>query len=69
MSLVHKLVHIRVEQGGSERCLPTLDPMTTRERLHRLVDELSDDKAAEAFALLESQLAAASEPAPPPEAR
>jgi hypothetical protein len=31
--------------------------MTTRERLHRLVDDLSDERAAEALALLENQLA------------
>ena len=31
--------------------------MTTRERLHRLVDDLSEDQAAEALALLKSQLA------------
>lgn len=30
--------------------------MTTRERLHRLVDDLSDERAAEALALLENQL-------------
>ena len=41
--------------------------MTTRERLHRLVDDLSDDKAAEALALLESQLADEPEPAQLPE--
>jgi hypothetical protein len=41
--------------------------MTTRERLHRLVDELSDDDAAEALALLESQMGAQAEPGPPPE--
>ena len=37
--------------------LSTLDDMTTRERLHRLVDDLSDDQAAAALALLQSQLA------------
>ena len=37
--------------------------MTTRERLHRLVDDLSDDEAAEALALLEGQLADQAEPA------
>ena len=31
--------------------------MTTRERLRRLVDDLSEDQAAEALALLKSQLA------------
>jgi hypothetical protein len=36
--------------------LSTLDGMTTRERLHRLVDDLSDDQAAAALALLENQL-------------
>jgi hypothetical protein len=36
--------------------------MTTRERLHRLVDDLNEDQAEEALALLESQLA--EEPAP-----
>lgn len=36
--------------------------MTTRERLHRLVDDLSEDQAAQALTLLESQLA--EEPAP-----
>jgi hypothetical protein len=41
--------------------------MTTRERLHRLVDDLSDDKAAEALALLESQLADEPEVASLPE--
>jgi len=41
--------------------------MTTRERLHRLVDDLSEDKAAEALALLESQLADEHEPAALPE--
>ncbi|HYZ52207.1 MAG TPA: hypothetical protein VE733_01660 [Streptosporangiaceae bacterium] len=41
--------------------------MTTRERLHRLVDDLSDDKAAEALALLESQLADETEAGPVPE--
>ena len=41
--------------------------MTTRERLHRLVDDLSDDQAAEALALLESQLADEPEPAGLPE--
>lgn len=29
--------------------------MTTKERLHRLVDDLNDDEAAEALALLERQ--------------
>jgi hypothetical protein len=33
-----------------------LGGMTTRERLHRLVGDLSDDKAVEALALLESQV-------------
>jgi hypothetical protein len=41
--------------------------MTTRERLHRLVDDLSEDQAAEALALLESQLAEEPEPAALPE--
>jgi hypothetical protein len=41
--------------------------MTTRERLHRLVDDLSEDKAAEALALLESQLVDEAEPAVLPE--
>jgi hypothetical protein len=41
--------------------------MTTRERLHRLVDDLSDDEAAEALALLESQVAEQAEPAALPE--
>jgi hypothetical protein len=41
--------------------------MTARERLHRLVDDLIDDKAAEALALLESQLADESEPVSLPE--
>lgn len=41
--------------------------MTSRERLHRLVDDLSDDRAAEALALLESQLAGEREPGPLPE--
>lgn len=36
--------------------------MTTRERLHRLVDDLSDDQAAEALALLESELVEESAP-------
>jgi hypothetical protein len=31
--------------------------MTTRERLHRLVDDLNEDQAEEALALLQSQLA------------
>jgi hypothetical protein len=35
--------------------------MTTRERLHRLVDDLSDERAAEALALLENQLGGESE--------
>lgn len=38
--------------------------MTTRERLHRLVDDLSEDKAAEALALLESQLGGGREQEP-----
>jgi len=37
--------------------------MTTKERLHRLVDELTDDEAMSAFALLESQF---TEPVPRP---
>jgi hypothetical protein len=41
--------------------------MTTKERLHRLVDDLSDDKAAEALALLESQMADDQENEPLPE--
>jgi hypothetical protein len=41
--------------------------MTTKERLHRLVDDLSDDKAATALALLESQLSDDQEDAPLPE--
>lgn len=41
----------------SAEMLSTLDGVTTRERLHRLVDDLSDDQAAAALALLESQLA------------
>jgi hypothetical protein len=41
--------------------------MTTRERLHRLVDDLSDDEAAEALALLESQVADQAEAAALPE--
>ena len=41
--------------------------MTTRERLHRLVDDLSDDEAAEALALLEGQLADKAAPAALPE--
>jgi hypothetical protein len=41
--------------------------MTTRERLHRLVDDLSDDEAAEALALLESQVPDQAEPAALPE--
>lgn len=41
--------------------------MTTRERLHRLVDDLSEDQAAEALALLESQLAQEAESAAMPE--
>lgn len=41
--------------------------MTTRERLHRLVDDLSDDEAAEALAILEGQLGDAREPAALPE--
>jgi len=41
--------------------------MTTRERLHRLVDDLSEDQAAEALALLESQLAEEPEPGALPE--
>jgi hypothetical protein len=41
--------------------------MTTRERLLRLVDDLSDDQAAGALALLESQLTDDTEPAALPE--
>jgi hypothetical protein len=41
--------------------------MTTRERLHRLVDDLSEDQAAEALALLESQIAQEAEPPALPE--
>jgi hypothetical protein len=41
--------------------------MTTKERLHRLVDDLSDDKAVEALALLEGQLADAPGPFAMPE--
>jgi hypothetical protein len=41
--------------------------MTTRERLHRLVDDLSEDQAAEALALLESQLAQEADAADLPE--
>ena len=41
--------------------------MTTRERLHRLVDDLSDDEAAEALALLESQVGDQAEHAALPE--
>ena len=41
--------------------------MTTRDRPHRLLDDLSDDEAAEALALLEGQLAGQAEPAAPPE--
>jgi hypothetical protein len=41
--------------------------MTTRERLHRLVDDLNDDQAAEALVLLESQLAEEPQPATLPE--
>ncbi|HXL16098.1 MAG TPA: hypothetical protein VN961_01110 [Streptosporangiaceae bacterium] len=41
--------------------------MTTRERLHRLVDDLSDDKATVALTLLESQLVDEPEPALVPE--
>jgi hypothetical protein len=44
-----------------------LGDMTTRERLHRLVDGLSDDQAAEALALLESQLGDEPRPAALPE--
>jgi hypothetical protein len=40
----------------SVEALSTLDGMTTRERLHRLVDDLNDDQAAAALVLLESQL-------------
>lgn len=40
--------------------------MTTREQLHRLVDDLSDEKTAEALALLDSQLGDESEPGPLP---
>lgn len=46
--------------GSYTRC------MTTRERLHRLVDDLSEDQAAEALAMLESQLAQEAEPVAPP---
>jgi hypothetical protein len=55
--------------GGlcSVETLPTLDGMTTKERLHRLVDDLSDDQAAAALALLESQLADEPEPTGLPE--
>jgi hypothetical protein len=45
----------------------TLAGMTTRERLHRLVDDLSDDQAAEALTLLETQLAEEPQPAALPE--
>jgi hypothetical protein len=41
--------------------------MNTRERLHRLVDHLSENQAAEALALLESQLAEEPEPGALPE--
>jgi hypothetical protein len=41
--------------------------MTTREQLHRLVDDLSDDEAAEALAFLESHLADEPGPASLPE--
>jgi hypothetical protein len=41
--------------------------MTTRERLHRLVDDLSEEEAAEALALLAGQLAGQVEPAAVPE--
>ncbi len=37
--------------------------MTTKERLHRFVDQLTDDEARSAFALLDSQFA---EPVPRP---
>jgi hypothetical protein len=53
--------------GWRSQMFRTLDDMTTRERLHRLVDDLSDDKAAEALALLESKLANEPERAPLPE--
>ena len=49
------------------RLFRTLDGMTSRERLHRLVDDLSDDKATVALTLLESQLADEPEPATQPE--
>jgi hypothetical protein len=52
------------ERGG---LLSTLDDMTTRESLHRLVDDLSDDQAAAALALLESQLADEPQPDALPE--
>jgi hypothetical protein len=41
--------------------------MTSKERLHRLVDDLSDDKAAQALALLESQLGDEAHPVALPE--
>jgi hypothetical protein len=41
--------------------------MTTKERLHRLVDEFSDDEATTALVLLQSQLTDEPEPAPLPE--
>ncbi len=41
--------------------------MTTRERLHRLVDDLNEDQAEEALALLESQLTEEREPEALPE--
>lgn len=41
--------------------------MTTRERLHRLVDDLSDDQAAKVLTLLEGQLADEPESAALPE--
>jgi hypothetical protein len=41
--------------------------MTTRERLHRLVDDLTDDQAAEALVLLENQLAEEPQPDALPE--
>jgi hypothetical protein len=41
--------------------------MTSKERLHRLVDDLSDEKAAQALALLESQFGDEAEPVTLPE--
>jgi hypothetical protein len=41
--------------------------VTTKERLHLLVEQLSDDEASAALALLHDQLPDVSDSAPPPE--